>query len=179
MIRGQARRGFTIVELLIVIVVIAILASISVVAYNGIQQRTNDAKRISDISKMVEALELYKIDNGEYPDEVLNPGHNTWERSFDSTFLDALQPYGANRLTAPPTSAPHAHRAYNYKYMTAGAHGCPASMGPFYVLWTNGMEAQEQAYVDDGGCTTQNLYKPTPTPGAYTTHSGYYVIFRF
>jgi prepilin-type N-terminal cleavage/methylation domain-containing protein len=40
--------GFTIVELLIVIVVIAILAAISIVAYTGIQNRANDAALQSD-----------------------------------------------------------------------------------------------------------------------------------
>jgi type II secretion system protein G len=60
-------RGFTIVELLIVIVVIAILASISIVAYNGIQQRARDSKRTSEISQIKKVLEFYKADTGSYP----------------------------------------------------------------------------------------------------------------
>lgn len=60
-------QGFTIVELLIVIVVIAILASVSVVAYAGIQSRSRDSARISKIKDIAKALELYKIDNGRYP----------------------------------------------------------------------------------------------------------------
>lgn len=57
-------RGFTIVELLIVIVVIAILATISIVAYNGIQARANDAKTISAVNQIEKALRLYATDNG-------------------------------------------------------------------------------------------------------------------
>jgi len=60
-------RGFTIVELLIVIVVIAILAAISIVAYNGIQSRARDAGRIQKVKDIAKAIELYKIDNGTYP----------------------------------------------------------------------------------------------------------------
>ncbi len=56
--------GFTIVELLIVIVVIAILAAISVVAYNGVQNRARDSSRQSDISALAKAFSLYKVDNG-------------------------------------------------------------------------------------------------------------------
>ena len=63
----ESRSGFTIVELLIVIVVIAILAAITIVAYNGIQARANDSRRANEIAGIKKALELYKIDNGVYP----------------------------------------------------------------------------------------------------------------
>ena len=59
--------GFTIVELLIVIVVIAILAAISIVAYNGIQNRAEASKTVSAIQAYKKALSLYKIDNNLYP----------------------------------------------------------------------------------------------------------------
>lgn len=59
--------GFTIVELLIVIVVIAVLAAISIVAYNGISQRARDSERQSEIKIIEKALGLYFIDNNGYP----------------------------------------------------------------------------------------------------------------
>lgn len=58
--------GFTIVELLIVIVVIAILAAISIVAYNGIQQRARDTARKSDLASLAKALQFHAVDNGTY-----------------------------------------------------------------------------------------------------------------
>ena len=58
------KQGFTIVELLIVIVVIAILAAISIVAYNGMQQRARDTQRKSDISAVVKALSMSGVDKG-------------------------------------------------------------------------------------------------------------------
>lgn len=64
---GQRGNGFTIVELLIVIVVIAILAAISVVAFNGIQQRGRNAQTISGVKAYEKALKLYYADNGSYP----------------------------------------------------------------------------------------------------------------
>lgn len=56
------RRGFTIVELLIVIVVIAILAAITVVAYNGIQQRARTTTLWAGITQVKKSFRLYLID---------------------------------------------------------------------------------------------------------------------
>lgn len=64
---NRRRGGFTLVELLIVIVVIAILAAISVVAYGGIQQRARDSRRDHDMKVLTQALEMFYIDNGHYP----------------------------------------------------------------------------------------------------------------
>ena len=62
--RIVSKHGFTIVELLIVIVVIAILAAISIVAYTGIQQRARDSHRKSDLAVIAKALQIYQVDNG-------------------------------------------------------------------------------------------------------------------
>ncbi len=56
--------GFTIVELLIVIVVIAILAAISIVAYNGIKSRAYDSVRITEAQSIAKAISAYAVNNG-------------------------------------------------------------------------------------------------------------------
>lgn len=63
----RTTRGFTIVELLIVIVVIGILAAIVIVAFNGIQNRANDTAIRSDLTNLAKKLELYKAENSLYP----------------------------------------------------------------------------------------------------------------
>lgn len=63
----KTKSGFTIVELLIVIVVIGILASITVVAFNGVRARALESEKISKVSQIQKALESYKVINGTYP----------------------------------------------------------------------------------------------------------------
>ncbi|MEX0881359.1 MAG: type II secretion system protein [Candidatus Saccharimonadales bacterium] len=60
-------RGFTIVELLIVIVVIGILAALVIVTYAGIQQRARDTERKTDVKGIQGQLEAYWADNAKYP----------------------------------------------------------------------------------------------------------------
>ena len=60
----QKQKGFTIVELLVVIVVIAILAAITIVAYNGIQQRARVATAQSDMRNLHQAM-MSRLINGE------------------------------------------------------------------------------------------------------------------
>lgn len=64
----KATSGFTIVELLIVIVVIAVIASISIVAYSGVQERARNVKTIAGAREYIKALRLYAVDHGGYPD---------------------------------------------------------------------------------------------------------------
>jgi prepilin-type N-terminal cleavage/methylation domain-containing protein len=59
--------GFTIVELLIVIVVIGILAAITIVAYNGIQNRGRNLRMVAAATQTYKAISQYVIDNGSYP----------------------------------------------------------------------------------------------------------------
>lgn len=59
--------GFTIVELLIVIVVIAILAAITIVAYNGVQTRAKDGSVQSLLSTLTRKADAYRATTGQYP----------------------------------------------------------------------------------------------------------------
>jgi len=68
MIKRRAKQtGFTIVELLIVIVVIGTLAAITIVAYNGIQTRTKNVSTQSAIAQVQKLVEAYAAQTGSYP----------------------------------------------------------------------------------------------------------------
>lgn len=66
-INNQKQHGFTIVELLIVIVVIGVLAAIIIVAYSGIQSKTRNTARVSEAVQVAKLLSAYKATNGNFP----------------------------------------------------------------------------------------------------------------
>jgi type II secretion system protein G len=147
--------GFTIVELLIVIVVIGILAAITIVAYNGVQGRARDTQRISDLKSIVKALEIYKINTGAYPTPISTPNASSWEVSTDGSnnatnFLSALvSSNGVNKIPVDPVNTgatlnPSINSAtfeYFYYVYPAGSNGCDAARGAFYVLGATRMNS--------------------------------------
>jgi type II secretion system protein G len=86
-IKKAAAKGFTIVELLIVIVVIGILAALVIVTYNGIQQKARDTERKTDINALHGQFEAYQAQNGKYPTLA-----NVNDATFRSTDLKGLDP---------------------------------------------------------------------------------------
>ncbi|SRR5258706_3714887 len=60
-------KGFTLIEILVVIAIIGILATILIGNFNGVRVRSRDAQRKSDIRQLQAALELYRADQGVYP----------------------------------------------------------------------------------------------------------------
>ena len=70
----KRQRGFTIVELLIVIVIIGILATLVIVTFTGTQQRARDTQRKKDLLQIQTGIELYRSDVGAYPAALPNCG---------------------------------------------------------------------------------------------------------
>ncbi|HZJ34650.1 MAG TPA: prepilin-type N-terminal cleavage/methylation domain-containing protein, partial [Candidatus Angelobacter sp.] len=62
--------GFTIVELLVVIVVIGILAAITIVSYTGISQRAIAVSLQSDLTNASKQLKLFQVENSAYPTTI-------------------------------------------------------------------------------------------------------------
>lgn len=59
----KKNKGFTLVELMIVITVIAILATIGVMSFNRVQKQARDTKRKGDLRALYTALQAYYTEN--------------------------------------------------------------------------------------------------------------------
>jgi prepilin-type N-terminal cleavage/methylation domain-containing protein len=91
-------KGFTIVELLIVIVVIGILAALVLNSFRGVQERARDTKRRTDVNSQASQLEVYYTDNGGYP-------IFTGQIDTDSWISGALKGADLNAWRAPNQTA--------------------------------------------------------------------------
>ena len=85
------KHGFTIVELLIVIVVVAILAAISIAAYTNVSNRAHDSTVQSDLRNFSQKLDVYRAEYGKYPANLtqLNAamtGFSVTTGSYDTSY---------------------------------------------------------------------------------------------
>jgi len=61
--------GFSLIELLVAMTVIAIIMGLALVSFQGSKASARDAKRKNDLEQIRSALEVYRVDTGEYPGE--------------------------------------------------------------------------------------------------------------
>lgn len=88
MVSHKNKKGFTIVELLIVIVVIGILATLVIVTFTGIQQKARNTQRQTDIKAVQGYVESFYAEFGFYPNAAdLN------DATFRSNYLKGLDPH--------------------------------------------------------------------------------------
>jgi general secretion pathway protein G len=66
-IKRNRTNAFTLIELLLVMVILAILAGVVINKFGGIQERAKDTRAKTDITNIKNALEQFKIVNGSYP----------------------------------------------------------------------------------------------------------------
>jgi len=106
-IKNKFRTGFTIIELLVVIVIIGILATITLVSYNGIQAKARDASVLSDLDTMDALQTNYGLKNG-------LAGKSYYSGSGSDTTL-GFTPSSGNVIDVVISSTDYCIRGYNTK----------------------------------------------------------------
>ncbi len=66
--------GFTLVELLVVISVVALLVSLTIISVDSSKKKSRDSRRLSDINEIRNALELFRAANKKFPATLADPG---------------------------------------------------------------------------------------------------------
>lgn len=124
MLKKTMQKGFTIVELLIVIVVIAILAALVLNTFAGVQQRARDTERTTDIKAIASQLEVYYADNGNYP-SFTELSDSTW-RDTNMPGIDEGAFFAPQEETASLTDAQSTNKD-EYGYVVTTNDDPPAS----------------------------------------------------
>ncbi|MBC7459380.1 prepilin-type N-terminal cleavage/methylation domain-containing protein [Candidatus Saccharibacteria bacterium] len=110
------KQGFTIVELLIVIVVIGILAAITIVTFNGVQNNAKFAREKADMNAINKVILLYYADNGFYPVKTSWSG---WSQALNDNFIPGIVPkYISNTPQMPATA--DTNESYLYRSTDGG-----------------------------------------------------------
>ncbi|OGM30228.1 hypothetical protein A2630_03325 [Candidatus Woesebacteria bacterium RIFCSPHIGHO2_01_FULL_44_10] len=119
------KKGFTLVELLVVISIIGVLASLVLISFTGSQKQARDTGRKSDLKQYQAALENYaNINRGLYPSRSTATGVPA-----ETTLCTDLGMTGCSRDPRQTQDA-----TFNYRYQSDGS-GSGAASATTYVLW--------------------------------------------
>lgn len=141
-IQHRSGAGFTLIELMVAISIIAILSIVGIVVYSSVLKNSRDAKRISDLKFIQSALEDYHADQLVYPDRVVfgSPLMFTNTAGNVKTYL--------NLVPSDPLSP---NLSYNY---VATPNNCDNTINntcTSYCLYTS-LEGSSVP-ISDSGCT--------------------------
>lgn len=149
---SKACKGFTLIEILVVISIIGILATLILARLGGVEKQGRDARRKSDLNQYRTALENYALKtNGLYP-------HYSTGKITTSTLCSSklVSSYLATCLTDPREDA-----IYYYQYVSNGTAG--KDDATLYALWAT-LEASSSVsnyYVCSNGKIGQKTSAPT------------------
>lgn len=104
---GTKKQGFTLLELLVVIFIIAIISTLAYVSLENARAKGRDTRRLADVYQIRQALELYRDGEGAYPDKLPPPSQPLIGDRSGKIYLTSMScdpktrmPYVYNLITA-------------------------------------------------------------------------------
>lgn len=136
-LKQQRQSGFTIVELLIVIIIIGILAGLVITQILGANAKARDTERKTDLESITNQLEAYYTKTGGYPilatastDGILNPAWRTAnEFATGDSSKSLLDPTSSTLIGGTVPASPAATGPYTYIPLPAGCASPTDSTG--------------------------------------------------
>ncbi|UGA54918.1 type II secretion system major pseudopilin GspG [Vibrio sp. DW001] len=144
--KQRKQNGFTLLEIMVVVVILGILASVVVPNLLGNKEKADQQKAVSDISALEQAFDMYKLDNSVYPSTdqglealVTNPSGSPEPRNYrDGGYI--------RRLPQDPWG-------YDYQYLSPGDKGTI----DIFSLGSDGQEGGEGSAADIGNWNIQDF----------------------
>ncbi|MBC7512079.1 prepilin-type N-terminal cleavage/methylation domain-containing protein [Candidatus Saccharibacteria bacterium] len=147
---ARQQTGFTIVELLIVIVVIGILAAISIVAYSSVRNSAQDSAVKSDLVSFAKIMGIQKAENGQYPATLIqNMGIKASKGAYGVDF-----------------------QGYNFRYCLNAATDAyvllaNSKSGKYFVSISGGTPQETASTYGWGVCSQVGLVNINPSQNGY------------
>ncbi len=86
---SNLKNGFTLIEVMVVVLIIALIASFAMISYTSIRVKSRDIRRVTSINTLHTALNAYYKDHGEYP-AIITPGQTFRNSTNTKTYLDEV-----------------------------------------------------------------------------------------
>ncbi len=129
--RLKQQEGFTLIEIMVVILILGLLATLVVQSLRGATDKAKRTKAMADIAELKTALDRYYIDNGSYPSSeqglqalVTPPSQGTQTANYEEGGY-------IRRIPNDPWNNPYAYQSdgNNYTLKSLGADGAPGGGG--------------------------------------------------
>jgi len=190
---SHSNQGFTLLEMLLVVAIIAVLAGIAVVAINpGKQLATvRNTERTFNLNEIHKAMQQYFIDHYIYPaatpttlTEICNTGSNSTSTGIDCTGLIDLSPLVPTYLTSIPIDPQGSTLSFinNFipkVYATTNGTGYKVMKDSNNKIVLTAPQAELNAFIAIGTTTPSEIVVACPATGGATSTDGDYCINSF
>lgn len=147
--------AFTLIELMVVILIIAVLVGIAIPVYLVIQKKSADRVRLANMRILNDVITRYGFDNGHYPYNTDNDWSG-WDGDYDGVFINPLvtSNYLKRAVKDPVSLQFHASGNLHYYRYNAGSYGADPSWGAYFVVGCRDMVTSGRPHPNSPGFQT-------------------------